>query len=738
MLLTLLVLGAVCPSPGVEPAFPTTLGGAIDHPGDEGRQLAEVATSHDHCKTPKPPKGKEDKGCSDAQLTMMPDGTLRWNASAAASTLCFLRQRVGDWQQAEVKVRGTDQRESDSLCFLIEADVTYQLRKDVERPLMKVWAPRPEKSLAAEGKKALTAARATYASQVRAWAFRWAAWRLRQDDAQSAGAVTDALAAKLRDATGGLETDAGVRAASVDTAREAVFAASQAIYDHWPSERRFVCEFAAADPRLAVGSSTPLIQLAAAEKPDEIAATELIALAHQPPTQQSIPWPLFLGELPSSEPVIDVPAAGGERSDSQQIYEGERVSFFVHDLEPEHKISGVSKGAKIVRPVSDIALALGAAVVALQQGGLESPLLAMAPPDCKAVLEELNAQDPVTLRSVKARKRRTQLRPLLTKADACQLNATEAKLKKELEELVASKCPDPLPTEPDPPLTPTYRQAWWVYQQVAASPACEHLDLLLEQYEEKLRNQEWATGAADASTVRTSRVVNSSEVEVDHHYSLRVCRADTCDAETPPAKVTADVSIETRAPHAIVSMGTEVAGNVPLNPAEQVPLGGYRFNEVGGATGIERLFSLQGRSDAASAFTFSALVLVYPFARVRNPNVQGIVFGAGPTVFSGDDVQFLKQWNLRAGYELPFARGVVIGFGFGVRAVEVPTRLPVGALVSVPQTGAPPAFDTSTRFMWVFSFGLTIDLKVLGEAAKLVGGAFKGGGGSAESKEEKK
>jgi hypothetical protein len=93
---------------------------------------------------------------------------------------------------------------------------------------------------------------------------------------------------------------------------------------------------------------------------------------------------------------------------------------------------------------------------------------------------------------------------------------------------------------------------------------------------------------------------------------------------------------------------------------------------VAGVSGPTQLFELRRRSEVADRFTFSPMLNLYPFARVQCDFIQGLGLGVGSTLFQGGDLQFLKEWNMRLVYELPFAQDVLIAVGPSVRNVRSP------------------------------------------------------------------
>lgn len=269
---------------------------------------------------------------------------------------------------------------------------------------------------------------------------------------------------------------------------------------------------------------------------------------------------------------------------------------------------------------------------------------------------------------------------------------------------------------------------------------------------------------AKAQTARlTSAVRLSGPLEGGYHYEMRICRGQNCTAkpaandaaDSGPAKpgrpekridsdneeVTASFAFRVRERHRRISAVTELGAFI--KPASSLPLGGFTYEPVGGATGPDQLYELQRHDEAARQITLSELLVIYPLPLFkldrycggpRNISCQayrwleGFAIGAGPSFLAGSDAKWLAQWNLRLGFEIPDS-GVLLTVGPSWRYVQVPTYTPEGTVVSVPRaSGVPAAPATNEQLQIGATIGVAIDLSLISEAAKGVVNLFKAKG----------
>lgn len=230
-----------------------------------------------------------------------------------------------------------------------------------------------------------------------------------------------------------------------------------------------------------------------------------------------------------------------------------------------------------------------------------------------------------------------------------------------------------------------------------------------------IRAQIWSP----PSGIFTSKVIVQKPLAADTEYAFLICRAgEDCGAGDKVPKeelLTADMRVRATS-HPFVSIGVEEAVNINVEPRQNgYPLNGYQFQKVTGS-GPNDYYILDGDNSAPSYFSTSTLVLAYPAAHVDCKYVRGIALGIGPTIFEGGKATFLRQWNFRGGYEPWFARGLVLTAGVSWRWVDAPVNLSEGTVVSVASGANAPVFETTSKVIPMFSVGLTLDLGVVGTA----------------------
>lgn len=210
-------------------------------------------------------------------------------------------------------------------------------------------------------------------------------------------------------------------------------------------------------------------------------------------------------------------------------------------------------------------------------------------------------------------------------------------------------------------------------------------------------------------------------VQPNKEYNLLLCTQKECGANTDKEKITASRTFRVKQRHHSISLGAELAGNISGEGA--YPIGGYRFSQVGGVEGPDQLYRLDERSDIADHFTTSSLLLYYPFAPLEKGwFLDGFVVAAGPSLFRGGDSDFLKQWNFRVGLDPWGNSGLLVTAGYSLRYIQIPTELEPGAIIAVARDASPRPFDKEQAKGHYFSMGITLDSKVLTDAAgKLLG-----------------
>lgn len=222
----------------------------------------------------------------------------------------------------------------------------------------------------------------------------------------------------------------------------------------------------------------------------------------------------------------------------------------------------------------------------------------------------------------------------------------------------------------------------------------------------------------------SSRVRTTDDLDGGYQYVLQICRnAAACNDKTSDEDRSALLRIDVQNHHLCVSTATEMALNYVV---DNQPIGGYRFEQIGGVTGPDQFWQLRQQNAFVDHVTFSQLVVGYPFCRTENRWADGLGFAFGPSVFNGSGVDFLTQWNFRPiVWEPWFARGLLITLGFAVRTIQVPTaEFPDGVVLAVDRNmNVAPKFSSDTKAIWELSLGLAVDLSVLGK----VGDLFKGG-----------
>lgn len=198
-----------------------------------------------------------------------------------------------------------------------------------------------------------------------------------------------------------------------------------------------------------------------------------------------------------------------------------------------------------------------------------------------------------------------------------------------------------------------------------------------------------------------SRVATLEPFDADYAYTLRVCPALGCRPDGADAANTINVTPR----EGLVGMLLLVDFSVSGGPV-QTP----RFEPTGPAGGPEQLMTLAAHVDPASLFALSVLIGI---------RIQDVGIVLGPTITDAAGTTF-HQFNSRFVWR-PF-RGLAFTAGAGFRILPAPTgALQYGNVIAV-QVGAngtavAPSVATQDTYAWVLSFGIALDMEILGTAA---------------------
>lgn len=697
--------------------------------------------------------------CDGARLILTPSGSVAWRPQDAAGH----RTEPGSWclaprprehrrdlnwgARAIVALRRADQLARDTQCYAATPGVVYRGPAIADDPYaameVKIWAGHADDALARQAAAAAADARQTLADAIAAFVHHKLASRLveaagaktldeafRDTDpaalsADYCGPTAEALQderAALCAAGGGGKPPAFARALQQvqselpldwNAMRATLHPAAQGVNGSIPGPvKARLCETAA---QLAAPP------LAARDKLD--AAARRLTLLSQRAGEQQVPFPVLTAELPlgdNPDLVELTPLAHRRRVKiARERHGGDTVVAFVHDLQigndPAHPVqtAALFQGKQVVQDGTQLAEAFAlifktvAAIegVALPGAGAKT---ATAPcnkrdapdryRDCLIgnYLDDLEDQGQATGELKEA------LRPDGERDFARRID--------ELERLVRV-----MKNAPDDGTRRAFIEV-----------------LVLRIQEDGLLGNPLSATAETPSASLYSRMLRSDDVDAGYEYEVRICHdSPDCTAKTEDGSISASAIVKVSERHLVVGTATELSWGINLS---SVPLGGYRFDPVGGPGGPQSFFALRSHDGVEDQTTFSQLVMFYPLALCKDVSWQGLALGAGPSLFGPDRSAFLKQWNLRAGAEI--APSLVLTAGVSARQIDIPAgRFQAGDIVAVAPGDKAPMFAQSPKWAWQISFGLSIDLAVVGKVIAGAGSssqksAASSGGGS--------
>jgi hypothetical protein len=414
-----------------------------------------------------------------------------------------------------------------------------------------------------------------------------------------------------------------------------------------------------------------------------------IALAHQARGAQVLPWLMFEGRFPISDragPIVELLPSAGEEQTTTEIWQDDRLLFFAHDLERAKVTIDPKKPDDPPKQVSPADVAVIEAGDAIQTSDLSQAITAAA-----IMLLNTGALGGPTnklagMMSFDGSEVRVSVRRRGAGARSCD-DACVQSLKSAADDAVRS----------------------------LARPRVEKLVFL--------------PATEPSSAELYSDVVVKTSLDTTKFQLLRICRGAAACTGSGAGVTVAQHRLRVRANHAVWATYTELSVAATLHA---IPIGGYRFERVGGAGGPDQLYQLRRNTDVSEYFSVSQLLAIYPLAiaHVHSKWCQGLSIGAGPTFVHGNSAEFLRQWNFRVAWEFPDSR-VLLTFGPSLRFVDVPAFAREGTVMAVPRdsmgnSNAPSGIATDRKDVWMISFGLALDLSILSDAAKGLLDVFKG------------
>lgn len=671
--------------------------------------------------------------CDGARLIIAPDGSVAWRPENAAGrrtvagSWCLAPRRhdqQGDlnWgARAIVALRRADQLARDTRCFAAVPGFVYRGPSIADDPYvameMRVWAGRADDAFTKQAGGAAAAAQQALSDAAGALVHQALAHNVATaDDLATAYEATDvslfsaaycgAAATKLGAERGALCDAGDGRAPAFARALQQVqselppdwSALHAALKPASPATARDpipgnlkaqMCETAA---RLATTS------LVAQDKLD--AAARLLTLLSQPMPEERIPFPVLSGEFPLGDnpALVELTPLQGRRrlKVKGNHHGGDTIVVFVHEMQiggdPAHpvQIAALFQGKQLVQEDTEVAQAFAAVFKTI--AGAEGISMAGG-----GALATCNKRDPkLTYQGCLVQAyiaANPAVAPLLA-------SAVDPKGKRDFAKRI-----DELKALHDASMTS------------AGDTQRAFIDLLVMRIKEDgLLGNTLPAVAGTPSATLYSKVLRDDAADPGYEYEVRICH-DTgdCTAKTDDSSISASAIVKVPVRHLIVGTATELSWGINLSGQ---PIGGYSFDPVGGPGGPQRFYALHSHDGVRDQTIFSQLVVFYPLALVKHISWQGLAIGGGPSLFGPTQSAFLKQWNLRAGFEVLPA--LLVTIGASAREIDVPAgRFQVGDVVAVEPSDKVPTFEQRSRWAWQLSLGLAVDLAVVG---KLVGG----------------
>lgn len=634
-------------------------------------------------------------GCRAGDIVLHPDGSIDIPTTSTPSSarVCFQDQPPRSWPATMyVVTRPAAIRDSSATCALVQHNQSIPLdavaSKSSPTVRLSVFAVRSAPPLKFDEIGLSLFRRA----QVYLQNWLWSSWQTAALAELKSAPPGEALAATLNRAYAKFDARVNADIGPLATRDPALAAAIH--LSHGEKSLSKVVATTQADINSFLGTLSDPKQLCSdystALPPIDYKAALAIALAAPPPNMDTEQFPIFEGDLPSvpmgDQPLLIALRSGeGENRTDIHLWGGKRILLFGHDMrKPALTVKAVDEGGKTkTKTESTDADTTSGKSSSSVTGDSLGFIKGAAIPDKISDLTQAVAGAFY----------------LLVKATGSALTTYryEASIGTDCKELELQK------SRVSCVVNALAKEIADAFGKLSAT---ERNALLAKVFDERQAKY-------------TSKVLYSSVLDEGYTYKFQICTQGTCDDKATEDAISASIIVTSRKHHLCASTATEVAGNVGSEP-----IAGYRFEPVGGVTGPDQLYQLRQRKGLLDHITFSQLLVVYPFCRYEQGGadaLSGLALGVGASVFTGDDVAFLKQWAFRIGWEPPFARGLLVMAGVSVRVVEEPTgNFSPGVIVPVDRAAnTVPTFSQREAAVPLFSFGIALDLAILGKIPNL-------------------
>ncbi len=645
--------------------------------------------------------------CLQARLRIRPDGSVSYAPASQEGTWCF-DQPAGWGARIVVQLRRVRQHPLEARCFLATPNVAYQIpeAQDSDPTLvMRVWAEVPGAALKTRQDQAVKALQQQAQALLEVITYEQWAQRLRtRSGAQSLAEDFTAFDEERREALT-KTTEFGKAAASgVEVALARLKEDVEALARSPRLTQERICSFVSSEGTLD-GIASPKLRAHEARRALGMLEASLrdVALTHQPPGRQYVPWSLQEGEFLAQEKgfrALLLPANLGRARASEKLEAGEKPLVFAYDLQRDQVLeenasdkpmrdevtatemvrfgdrAALLKGEKVQQEASEVGKVL-ASVLALAAQGIGVSIKSSARPVAPLAKEGVmrDAAKEIRQRLSKVPREPSSLNHLKDLAEAIKLHL-----------------------------------------QSGTPLGADTLDRYAAAFRRFMGGAPPHRNAPPISRY-TSKVIEGFPLEEATRYEARVCRGTgSCEDKTEDGSIVAALQFETQGKFPLVSLGLEMGFNGMLGDQ---PAGGYQFEEISTVGGPDRFFQLRAREGMGHQVSFSPLLLVRP-----TRSWWGV--GLGPTWLQGTESAFLKQWNLRAVFSPRGAQDVFVSSGISVRSMRVPAYVQPNAIVPVPEGQNAPSFASNEGLAWMATIGVGVDLKILGEASKEIARLFQG------------
>ena len=215
------------------------------------------------------------------------------------------------------------------------------------------------------------------------------------------------------------------------------------------------------------------------------------------------------------------------------------------------------------------------------------------------------------------------------------------------------------------------------------------------------------------SVARTSRETDTGSLEKDTSYTVYACNG-ACLVAGDKATSLAQETFTTPSGWGLTLLGA-ITYDFRLSGTDAPFFTQYQWSPTTASSGTQ-LFEL--RQVRAPLQSFSSSL----FLALRFPDPR-FAIGAGPTILLGDGSGKLSQWTVNlflSPWRIFSENKLYLTAGVGFRLYNRPVGVNEGDIVQ--SSSAPTALVQQLHAEWVATFGLAIDLSVLGDAASAVFG----------------